>query len=88
MGPKGSRGFESLPLRQIERISGNANLPIGGLRAAIQENGVPGFQPLASIAKDAAGLDVEGDVADGQSCLIAEAGDEALETPDVGKICS
>src|SRR5580692_6178851 len=42
---------------------------------------------LASIADYAAGFDVEADVADSQARLVAESGDEAEESPDVGKIC-
>ena len=41
---------------------------------------------LASVTNDTAGLDVEGTVSDRQPRLIAEAGDEAQEAQDVGKV--
>jgi hypothetical protein len=35
---------------------GNANLPIGGLQSAIQENGVPGGTNLHRLLKRASGV--------------------------------
>src|ERR1700752_3495224 len=42
---------------------------------------------LASVADDAAGVDVEADFADGQARLVAEARDETQEAPHVAEIC-